>query len=125
MPDALEVLGSQADSAVDEVGQSQSNGGDSGASASASTYDDSKVVERLDGILKRFDTVDEALKSLQTRGDTKQGDSSSVVVIDSSQYDYIQGSLSVNLYLTLIVAVLLACIFGYGIWHVFSGLWEV
>lgn len=57
------TLGTSADSAAAEGTTGQSNG-----SVPSTTYDDSKVVERLDGIIKRFDTVDDALKSLSSRG---------------------------------------------------------
>lgn len=121
MHDDLEVLGNDSGTAVENSGRRQS---DSSSSASTS-YDDGKVLERLDTIIKRFDTVDDALKSLESRSAAKSGDNTSVVSIDSSQFDYLQQSMQVNTYLTLIVAVLLACLFGYGLWHVFSGLWEV
>lgn len=119
-PDDAVALGTSADSATTDGQVGQSNGNVPGT-----IYDDSKVVERLDTIIKRFDSIDDALKSLQTR-DTKSGETStSTIVIDSSQYEYLQSSLSTNLYITLALALIVCALFGALLWHLFSYRWHI
>ena len=118
VPDtASNTPGTSADSATAEGMTGQSNGNVS------STYDDSKVVERLDGIIKRFDTVDDALKTLSSRGDTK-AEVSSTVTIDSAQYEEITGRESINMFLVLCSAVLLAFLLGTYMWDLFCRLFR-
>lgn len=110
--------GTSADSATAEGTTGQSNG-----SVPGTTYDDSKVIERLDGIIKRFDTVDDALKTLSSRGDTK-AEVSSTVTIDSAQYEEITGRESINMFLVLCSAVLLAFLLGTYMWDLFCRLFR-
>lgn len=114
---ASDTPGTSADSATAEGTTGQSNGSVSGNT----TYDDSKVVERLDGIIKRFDSVDDALKSISSRGDTKS-ETASTVTIDSTQYEKLTSLASINTFLSLCAAVLIAFFLGTFLWDLFCRL---
>ena len=113
---ASDTPGTSADSATVEGTTGQSNG-----SVPGTTYDDSKVIERLDGVIKRFDTVDDALKTLSSRGETKT-ESTSTVTIDSAQYEKLTSLASINSFLSLCATVIIAFFLGTFLWDLFCRL---
>lgn len=115
---SLEVLGADSPASTSQDASSSTSG-------TSVAYDDSKVIERLDGIIKRFDTVDDALKSLEQRQSTKSDGTATTVTLDATQYEAISSRAGLNTYFVLVTALIGFCIFGAMLWHFFSSRWEL
>lgn len=97
-------------------------------------YDDGKVVERLDTMLKRFDSLEDAIRGLETRNEASKADTGSsdtVVALNDAQwqelvegYHWAKDSAGVLLFLVLLIALGVAAIFGSGLWTLFVRGWR-